>query len=188
MLVIRYLSPEKTDVSLPATINDHPWALPPILLENSFRICRNTARIAIGQARRKTPRRPPSGAGVLSYWRIWCPAGSTAGGVKRETGKRLHIALAKRANHAKHEAAWPVLSPQRSRGERNEACSAQCVQGHCLQPAGGKANAMSRQPGYRPGARGREPDRHSLEPRETDTSAHARRRLKQPSRVTRNIA
>ena len=117
-------------------------------------------------------------------------AGSKAGGVKRETGKRLHIAAATRANHAKHEAAKPVLSPQRSRGERNEACFAQCVQGHCLPSAGGKANAMSRQPGYRPVARGRESHRHSLEPRETDTSAHARRKpeQRQPSRVTRNIA
>jgi len=145
------------------------------------------ARTAIGQGRWKTPRRPPAGAGVLSYWRIWCPAGSTAGGVKRETGKRLSIAAATRA---KREGAKPVLSPQRSHGERNEACSAQCVQGHCLSSAGGKANAMSRQPGYRPDARGRQHDRHSLEPRETDTSAHARRKPKQrqPSRVTRNIA
>jgi hypothetical protein len=86
--------------------------------------------------------------------------------VKRETGKRLD--RKSESTHAE-TGAQPVLSPQRSHGERSEI---RAVRSKPLPAcAGGKANAMSRQPGYRPGARGRRHRRRSLEPRETDASA-----------------
>ncbi|CAG9258828.1 hypothetical protein PCAR4_450096 [Paraburkholderia caribensis] len=50
-LVIRCFKPEKPEISPLATIKDHPWALPPIRFENTFRTSRNMARTAIGQGR-----------------------------------------------------------------------------------------------------------------------------------------